>query len=751
MTESVRIGTRVTPEEAASLPASLARHLDGDEQLLGLFSTRLLKPALSHIAVSDRRVFGVDRSSMGSGGPTMALTASDIAACDVRKGGFGRPNVLSVRLRDGSTVDLGDIPPGDNAVLRRMIRDVSARAAPTRTRRFNSPPGWPPVPADWTPPPGWEPDPAWPPPPPDWEFWTETVSTVPVSSPVAVTATAEMEETAVTARGPGVEVKVPAVPSDIPLRAGSFSEGVDPNSLCPSFTLSSITLQSVSIGESTMSTWREQVPTSGSVELPPDPRALEGLGRNHSLETAVADLVDNSIDAGASQVLIRFVRVEGRLRALYVVDNGHGIPASKIDSAMTVGGRREYGTGDLGKFGLGLKAASFSQARSLTVISKALGSSAVGRRWLLDENRKGFHCDTVPTDFAEDEFSRDWGVEETSTGTVIRWDGVTGFPATDDQSRVERFISHTIGLLRSHLGLVFHRILEAGKAEISIDVEDVEADGPGPRIPVEALNPFGYTRSGRTGYPKELRARSGDVELAFKCYIWTPRSNLPQFKLPEGPEKRQGIYFYRRDRLLQAGGGWHGVHQTDRRLQLARVAVEIDDDIVGLFTMNPEKSRVNVGPQFTRLAEQAIAEDGTTFADYLKAAEQVFRESRKRSNERRKMAPLGKGIAPELRKAIEREIPFAEDEDPIDIRWKRFPDASFFEVDRERRTLWLNERYRPDTKGERRSVNDAPLLKALLYLVVEDLFRGEYHGVRDKDNIELYQEILTAAARSEQA
>nr|BFE83839.1 hypothetical protein GCM10020093_064400 [Planobispora longispora] len=48
-------------------------------------------------------------------------------------------------------------------------------------------------------------------------------------------------------------------------------------------------------------------------------------------------------------------------------------------------------------------------------------------------------------------------------------------------------------------------------------------------------------------------------------------------------------------------------------------------------------------------------------------------------------------------------------------------------------------------------MNDAPLTKALLYLVAEDLFRGEYLGARDKDNIELYQEILTAAAKSEQA
>ncbi|MBO3746185.1 ATP-binding protein [Streptosporangiaceae bacterium NEAU-GS5] len=499
-----------------------------------------------------------------------------------------------------------------------------------------------------------------------------------------------------------------------------------------------------------MPTWRDEIPTSGSVELPPDPRALDGLGRNHSLETAVADLVDNSIDAGASNVLIRFVRVEGRLRALYVVDNGHGIPESKIDSAMTVGGRRQYGSSDLGKFGLGLKAASFSQARSLTVLSKAFGSRAVGRRWLLKPDRRGFHCDVVSTEFADDEFERRWGIAEMDTGTVVRWDDVTGFPATSDDGRVERFISSAASALRTHLGLVFHRIIEAARVTIEIDVEDVDIDSPGPRIPVEAINPFGYARSGNAAYPKNLTARVGDLEIRFACHIWSGRSSLPQFRLPGGAESRQGIYFYRRGRLLQAGGGWHGMRPMDRRLQLARVAVEIDDDVLRLFTMNPEKSKVNVGPEFTQLAEHSKAEDGTTFHDYLEAAEETYTDSRKRSHERRKMAPLGKGIAPELRRAIEREVPFDEDLEPIDIRWKPFPNEDFFAIDREARALWLNERYRPEARVARRSVNDAPLLKALLYLVAENLFHGEYLGARDRDNIALYQEILTAAAKSDQ-
>ena len=184
-----------------------------------------------------------------------------------------------------------------------------------------------------------------------------------------------------------------------------------------------------------MLAWRNEVPTTGTVELPPDPRALDGLGRNHSLPTALADLVDNSIDAHATHVLIRSVRQNGRLRALYVVDNGDGIAPDSIDEAMTVGKRREYAATDLGRFGLGMKAASFSQARSMTVLSNAPGASAVGRRWLLTDDKRDFQCDVVPPAFAAAELERPWAIPWSGHGTVVRWDEVTAFPATDDPHR----------------------------------------------------------------------------------------------------------------------------------------------------------------------------------------------------------------------------------------------------------------------------------------------------------------------------
>ncbi len=104
---------------------------------------------------------------------------------------------------------------------------------------------------------------------------------------------------------------------------------------------------------------------------------------------------------------------------------------------------------------------------------------------------------------------------------------------------------------------------------------------------------------------------------------------------------------------------------------------------------------------------------------------------------------------PRVRRAIKAELP-SRDEDPFDIRWGRVPGDDFLRVDRDARTLWLNKRYRSAVLGDRGgSLNDAPILKALLFLLTEDVFAGQNFGPRDKDNVELWQAVLSAAAAAE--
>jgi len=358
-------------------------------------------------------------------------------------------------------------------------------------------------------------------------------------------------------------------------------------------------------------------------------------------------------------------------------------------------------------------------------------------------------CEVVEGSFAAQLLARDWGLPSGNTGTIVRWDEVTGFPSVSDANVVDRFLTSAITKTRQHLGLIFHRLLQRAVTHIYIDVEDVASGEVALRYEVEPLDPFNYLRSGKAGYPVKLRASQRGHELLLDCHIWPGRSVVPEFNLPGGPSERQGFYFYLRDRLIQAGG-WSGVEHPDKRLSLARVSVDIDGDIAGVFKLKPEKTGIEPGPDFPDLLRSARAHGGTTFKSYLVDAEGAYREARRRRAQRRAVFPPGKGFDPVVKRTIAAELRFLEGEDPIDIRWTRLHGSGFFEIDRDARIIRLNERYRVALLGDRRgSLNDAPLLKSLIYLLIEDAFHGQYMGPRDKDNIELWQAVLTRAALAE--
>ena len=105
--------------------------------------------------------------------------------------------------------------------------------------------------------------------------------------------------------------------------------------------------------------------------LPPEPGLVRVIEvAHHSLRTAVADLVDNSIDAHADHVLISFEARKGMAVGLTVVDNGWGMNGDEADDAMRLGHHRKRKSSSHGHFGIGLKAAAFSHADILTVSTR---------------------------------------------------------------------------------------------------------------------------------------------------------------------------------------------------------------------------------------------------------------------------------------------------------------------------------------------------------------------------------------------
>ena len=90
----------------------------------------------------------------------------------------------------------------------------------------------------------------------------------------------------------------------------------------------------------------------------------------YSIEAAVADIIDNSISARAKNIWINF-EWEGSETWLAVKDDGSGMNNDELVQAMRPDSKNpldDRSTKDLGRFGLGLKTASFSQCRLLSVI-----------------------------------------------------------------------------------------------------------------------------------------------------------------------------------------------------------------------------------------------------------------------------------------------------------------------------------------------------------------------------------------------
>ncbi|MEV6953968.1 ATP-binding protein [Streptomyces sp. NPDC051183] len=497
--------------------------------------------------------------------------------------------------------------------------------------------------------------------------------------------------------------------------------------------------------------WQFSVPTQGSKRLPPAARYVESLAhQGYGFEAAIADLVDNSIDAGARNVVVSFLRDGDRLVSLLVIDDGKGMDDGALDVAMVVGGREAYEDNSLGHFGAGLKAASLSHADSLTVISRTKRSPATGRRWLTAHAQQDFSCDIVDSQYCQDLVDRYDGIIDWH-GTIVRWDGVRAFE-TILSGQSDRFLNEQIDKLETHLGLHLHRFLARDDFHIDLVVEDVRTKEELDHRGVEPIDPFGYRLPGRSGYPRAYTALvEGVGPVTLNAHIWPPKSQLVPYRGIGPLADRQGFYIYRNDRLVQAGG-WNGTRSAETHHNLARIALDLPSSPNAVFSLTVKKDGVTVTPAFARGLESAADSSGHTFTAYLAESESAYREAAKRSAEvqRKEAVPPGKGIDPKLKRTLRDELPQLDGEAPVTFRWDVLPPHLFFDLVRDEHVIRLNKDFRSAFNNGRRSgANDAPVLKGLLYLMLEKNFRLGRSSAQRDDEMALWNSILLSAARCE--
>jgi hypothetical protein len=305
--------------------------------------------------------------------------------------------------------------------------------------------------------------------------------------------------------------------------------------------------------------------------------SLRGVG--YSAQTAIADIVDNCISAGARNVWIQF-SFDGPSSSVTILDDGSGMSETALRQAMVLGStspRDARMPNDLGRFGLGLKTASFSQCRCLTVASRQNGVIAV-RRWDLDQIVRAGSDDwrlmIGPRTGSERHLAL---LDEISTGTLVLWQDVDRLApeARGGGRRANDAFLDVIEDVEQHLSMVFHQFLAGQEPDLRVFIN-------GRRI--QAWDPFMTRRSNPT--PTErIPAGSGVVEL--QGFVLPHKDQLSEEAIqlgggPQGWAAQQGFYIYRNRRMLVAGG-WLGLGEPrawtmEEPYRLARLRVEFDNE-----------------------------------------------------------------------------------------------------------------------------------------------------------------------------
>jgi hypothetical protein len=311
--------------------------------------------------------------------------------------------------------------------------------------------------------------------------------------------------------------------------------------------------------------------------------SMRSLG--YSFETAIADLIDNSVSALAKNISILLDPSDDP--QLIIFDDGRGMDSDTLEEALRFGSRgpaearNEY---DLGRFGLGLKSASLSQCRRLVVVSKCDGALC-GFSWDLDEVQRT--NDWSVLEYSQDEIAQLPSIglfDGVSTGTYVLLQNFDRISASSHD--VKKTLDTRIEAAEDHLALVFHRIISENGVMISINHRQIQAKDP-------FLEDHKSTQRLR-----EQSVHINNATIKLQPYILPHRNKLSKDDLrkvggADDLRVNQGFYIYRCKRLI-LWGTWFRLLGKDELNKLARVKVDIPNSLDEIWSIDVKKSTANL-------------------------------------------------------------------------------------------------------------------------------------------------------------
>lgn len=322
---------------------------------------------------------------------------------------------------------------------------------------------------------------------------------------------------------------------------------------------------------------------------PPPSAHLATLMRvGYSFTSAVGDILDNSIAAGATQVGLELLSVGDNYK-MVIRDDGTGMTADELVSNMIIGCKDPSESrleSDLGRFGSGLKTASFSQAQLMTVLTWKEQNDPAAACWDTEAvRRKNEWClQQFSAKEAETKLQHIGG-RITVSGTVVCWENMTEFKQAEDADARQIIAGALISELHNYIGLHFHRFLARG-LRININGRKVTVIDPFMR------GEIGYEE----GPSQKLRGKNGTIIIQAHTLPRPSTLSAKAIKLHGGSKaitSNQGLYLYRNKRLISAGG-WHGVARSSELNNLARIQIDISSNMDDEWQTDVKKSQLSI-------------------------------------------------------------------------------------------------------------------------------------------------------------
>lgn len=352
-----------------------------------------------------------------------------------------------------------------------------------------------------------------------------------------------------------------------------------------------------------MSTYKQSIPQADTLM-----GSMRSMG--YSFEAAIADIIDNSISANCSVVKLYFPLEATDELVVGILDDGEGMSADYLFEAMRYGStdsELERQANDLGRFGLGMKAASLSQCRILTVVSL----------------HEGLLC-SYSWDFNYIQKSKQWIVKELSQeeikalphvdsliefqhGTLVLWQDFDVLEKSSGGLVYDALVDLK-DIVANNLALIFHNFLSArGKDKVKMYVNKEKIK---PMDPFLESHPKTTTKKERSIAIRD--SKGNERQIWVKPYIlpFATDLNAEHRRLIGGIETlrvKQGFYVYRNNRLI-IWGTWFGMKPRSELTKNARIRVDIPNSLDDIWSIDIKKQIASIPKQIQRQLRQTVLE-----------------------------------------------------------------------------------------------------------------------------------------------